>query len=129
MTAPTVDTVVEAYTKLREQRSELKKDYEVADEALKAKVSRLEVWLMQNVLKDGTENVKTKHGTAYLSTEIKVSSGDWTITWDWLLENRRLDMLEKRLSSKAIQEYKEESGEYPAGVNISSERVVRVRKS
>lgn len=124
-----VDTVIAAYVKLRDKRAELKKTYTDADDALKAKMERLEVFLLQNMQATGTTQLGSEHGTAYQQTVMKGNCSDWPTFWDWLAENKRFDFVEKRVSVKNIQEFYEETGELPPGININPELKVIVRRS
>jgi hypothetical protein len=48
-TGVTADKVIAAYVTLRDQRSALKQDYEEADQVLKDKMRKLEIWLKQQM--------------------------------------------------------------------------------
>lgn len=124
-----VDTVVQAYVKLRESRSVLKKAYEEEDGVIKQKMERLETWLMTKMTETGAKQLGSDHGTAYQQTVFKGNCSDWSSFWEWLAENKRFDMVEHRVSVKTIQEYYQETGEMPPGINVSPELKVVVRKS
>lgn len=125
----TVDDAVAGYIKLRDARSELKREYEERDGELKVKLEKLEVFLLRNLDSVGANSMNTDHGTAYISEDVRASCGDWDAFWSMIQQTGRFDMLEKRVSSKAVREFKEETGDLPPGVSIHSERVVRVRRS
>lgn len=129
MTQVNVDTVTAAYIKLRDQRSELKKAYDQEDEVLKAKMERLETWLLDTMQKSGATQLGSEHGTAYIQTQYKASCSDWPTFWGFVADNGRFDMLEKRVSSKTVNEFIEETGEAPPGINVASELKVVVRRA
>jgi hypothetical protein len=129
MSQVNVDTVTGAYVKLRDQRAELKKAYDDEDKILKDKMERLETWLMKTMQDTNATQLGSAHGTAYLQTVYKSSSNDWPTTWGFIADTGRFDFLEKRLSNKSIQEYIEETGETPPGVNVASELKVIVRRA
>ncbi len=129
MTQINADTVTAAYVKLRDQRSALKKAYEDEDGVLKVKMERLETWLMETMQQTGTTQLGSAHGTAYMQTQYKASCGDWPSFWQWIADNGRFDMLEKRVSSKTVNEFIEETGDAPPGVNVASELKVVVRRA
>lgn len=124
-----VDTVVQAYVKLRDQRGTLKKAYDDEDGLLKQKMERLETWLMTQMQATGATQLGSPHGTAYQQTVFKGNCSDWPTFWNWLAENGRFDMMEKRVSVKTIQEYYQESGELPPGINVNPELRVIIRKA
>lgn len=129
MAGPKAEQVIEAIVKLRDQRSALKRQYEADDAILKDKVAKLDAWLLKTMQEVGTDQLKGGGYIAFTSTIDRAKCDDWGSFWTFLAENGRLDMLEKRVSSKTVSEYLEEFGELPPGISISRERTVNVRKS
>lgn len=130
MSQVNADTVTGAYVKLRDQRAELKKAYGDEDKILKDKMERLETWLMKTMQDTSATQLGTSHGTAYLQTQYRASASDWPTVWAYIADNGRFDFLEKRLSSKTINEWIDENnGEVPPGVNVSAELKVIVRRA
>lgn len=130
MTQVNVDTVIEGYVKLRDKRAQLKKEFTVKDEELKAKMEKIESFLLVKMQSSGATQLGSSHGTAYQQTKLKGSCSDWGTYWGWLAEHPdHLDMLEKRISIKSLQTYYEDTGELPPGVNIAQELKVVVRRS
>lgn len=124
-----VDTVIAAYIKLRQQRADLKKAYDDEDGKLIKKMDRLNAWLLQQMQATGSTQLGSEHGTAYQQTVMKGNCSDWPTFWNWLAENGRFDMMEKRLAVKAVQEYYQETGSLPPGISVNPELRVNVRKS
>ena len=123
------DTVIQAYVKLRDARSELKQQFDNKDSELKAKMERLEVYLLETMQKAGATQLGSAHGTAYQQTSMHASCSDWPSFWAFQQESGRFDLTEKRVATKAIQTYYEENGELPPGVNIAQEIKVVIRRS
>lgn len=124
----TADQVTAAYVKLRDERSAIKQEYDAKDAAIKEKMAKLEVWLMTKLRDLGADSLKTSNGTAYISTRDRATCSDWGSLWSWMAEHGRVDMLEKRVSTKPVVEYLEETGELPPGVNIDREQTIIVRR-
>lgn len=129
MAQVTVDTVVAAYLKLREKKSDLKKAFDLENEDIEAKMKRLETHLMKVMQDTGSTQLGSAHGTAYQQTVMKGNCSDWPSFWGYCAENGRFDMLEKRISVKTIQEHYTETGEMPPGINVNPELRVVIRKS
>jgi hypothetical protein len=129
MPSPKIDEVIAKFTELREKRAALKREYEAQDFILKQGQEKIEAYLMRYLDSQNTESVKTKEGTAYFSTETKVSCADWPGLYQWVLANARPDIFEKRLTTKVVTEYEEETGALPPYVNKMVEKVVRVRRT
>lgn len=124
----TADQVTKAYVALRDKRAENKRAFEAEDALLKEKMNKLEIWLMNALTTLGADQLKTENGTAFITTRDRASAADWGAFHAWIAENSRLDMLEKRVSTKPITEYLEEYGELPPGINIERERSIVVRR-
>ncbi len=123
-----VDTVIAGYVKLRNKRAALKKKYDEIDGGLKEQLVKLEVYLMETMTVTNATQLGSPHGTAYREISMKASCGDWPNFWQFLGETGRFDMMEKRVSAKAIQIYHEETGDLPPGINVQQEMKVIVRK-
>ena len=123
------EKVMDAYIKFRDKRKELKQQWEEKDAELKADMEKLEVWLLSKMSVLGTDVLKNDSGTAYIQKESKFSCADWSVFWEWVLENKRLDMMERRISSASMKEFVEENKHLPPAINVQQERVVRVRRS
>jgi hypothetical protein len=126
--AVTADQVITAYLKLRDERSEAKKAFEAEDKARVDKMDRLEVWLLTKMDEVGTEQLKGGDAIAFVSSSSRANCADWGTFWAFLSEEGRLDMLEKRVSSKTVMEYYKETGQLPPGLNLSTERTVNIRR-
>jgi hypothetical protein len=124
-----VDTVIQRFVEVRDQRAELKRAWEVEDNKLKEALEKIEVHLMRRLEDAGVESFKTPVGTAYVSTDTKCSCADWPAMWEFLAENRLFSMLEKRLSISGVKEYIENAGGAPPYVNLMVEKVVRIRRT
>lgn len=128
-TGVTADKVIAAYVKLRDQRSELKSEYEEADEVLKEKMRKLEVWLKLQMQNLGTDQLAAHDvGTAYREIARKYSAADWNLIWRYMVENERFDVLQKRLGEGALDTILKETGELPPGVTVHTEYVIKVRR-
>lgn len=125
----TADSITEEYVKLRDDRAILKKDYDTKDDVLKSDMEARENWLLAKLNEVGADSFRTEHGTAYIQTKTRSSCSDWTLLWDYIAENKRFDLLEKRVSQAPISKMIEAGETLPPAINIFSERVVTVRRS
>lgn len=123
------ETIIQAYVDLRDKRSALKKKFEAMDEELVSKMDKLEGALLKRLNEAGAESLKTEAGTAYIQLKKKASCADWPSFWQWIVDNGRPDMLEKRVSASTVKEYEEENKELPPFLNVITEREVVVRRA
>ena len=125
-----LDKVTETYVKIRDKRSELKKQYEAEDLALKVQLETLDSFFLGKLDELGVESVRTKHGTVYKTTSIKPSCEDWNSFYTWIAENEAFDALERRVKKSFITTYMEDNkGELPPGINVHQEYTVTIRRS
>lgn len=121
---------VQLYITLRDQKSQLKAEYEASVGGVNAKLEKLESKLLQVFSQTGMDSVKTEFGTAYSSTRTSVSIADRDAFTKYLLETGDLNMLELRPSRSAVPEFAaQHDGDLPPGINMRVERVVNVRRS
>jgi hypothetical protein len=122
--------MTKAYVKLRDARTELKREFEEKDSALKAKQELLENQMLKFLQDNNTDSVKTASGTFYRQEEITPTGADWEAFYQWVAANNAFDFLERRIKKTSIKEYMEmNNGGIPPGVNVYREFVCRVRRS
>jgi hypothetical protein len=122
--------MVQVYVKIRDRRSELKKAFEAEDNALKAKQELLENTMMGGLDTMGVESIRTEHGTVYKSETMIPSAADWAAVYAYIREHDAFEMLEKRLTRKAVKEFMEaHDGGLPPGVQVFRKYEVNVRRS
>ena len=126
---PLLARLLGAYQEMRDQRAGNKRAFEEHDNKIKANMAQVEVALMRMMKESGSENLKIKGiGQAYLTTKTFASGKDWDALWKYIEESGNLDLLQRRISKKAVLEYMEANdGDLPPGVNVTTERAVAVR--
>ena len=126
----TAGRLIEAYLLLREQLGDERKAFEEREKMFKTKQALIENRLLAMCDDIGSDQLKAAGiGVAFRHIETKVSTGDWNATWEWLADKRRLDMLEKRLSSKAVKDYLAEGNDLPPGMQCFNEYKITIRKA
>lgn len=125
----TYDSAIDKYNQLRDRIKEVQKAADAEKAQLTETLVKLENWITEHADKDGLENIKTEHGTAYWSTQSRASVADPSAFFDFVLANKRWDLLDKRVSRSAAKLHVEETGEAPPGVNYHTLRVFNVRRA
>lgn len=124
-----VDKITEAYIKIRDERSELKAEYEEKDGKLLEQLNTYEQQLL-DVCKDiGVESLKTPFGTATRVVKERVWVADWNAFKEFMIEFDALDLVEKRVAQRAFFEFLEENPDVVAPVNIDRKYGITVRRS
>lgn len=122
--------LVEVFLKIRERRSELKREFEAQDEKLKADQAKLEAAMLQHLNAAGLDSARTAQGTFYKQESLKPSASDWVAVYDFIKDNDAFDMLERRIKKDFVKDYMEmNEGVPPPGVSVHREYEVRVRRA
>ena len=123
----TLDQVTAAYTASRDVIRELKAQIEKIEELQERRAT----YLLQQLQKDGLQNVKTQHGTVYLSLKESVTVGDADAFFQWVRVNDKYEFLNKACNKTSVLEAMgdKRNGLPPPGVNYTAVRVAQIRKS
>ena len=124
----TVEQVVETYLKLRRKKEAVENETKDKVAELKAKMTKLESWLMQKADDDGVTSFKTASGTAFVTTTDFANVADWDAVLTYIKAHDAYDMLEKRVSKTAVRSLMDETGSVPPGINYGSKIGINVRK-
>jgi hypothetical protein len=124
----TINDAVAAYMKLRSQKDAIEASVKEDLTKIKTKMDKLEAWLKSEMDKQGLTSVKSKFGTAFLTTTDYANVENWDATLKFIRDNEAYDMLEKRVSKTAVRGYIEQNKVVPPGVNYGTKLEVNVRK-
>jgi Cft2 family RNA processing exonuclease len=124
----TVNKVIEAYLKLRSQKESIESEAKEKVMGIKEQMIKLEAWIKNRADEEGVDSFKTAKGTAFLTTTDFAQVADWDATLEFIKDNDAYDLLEKRVSKKAVRGYIEEEKVVPSGVNYGTRIDINVRK-
>ena len=123
-----VDQVVAAYITLRNQKDRIEAETKEKVRGIKEKMIKLEGWLMRNADEQGVSSFKTDSGTAFVTSVDFAQVADWDEVLEFVKAHEAYDMLERRVSKRAVRDYIESNKAVPPGVNYGSKLEVNVRK-
>ncbi len=124
-----VEKLVKAYIKLRDTRTQLSREFDEQDGALKEKQQRLEAELLKYLNMSGVDSMTTPAGTVYKQEEVTPTGSNWESFYEWVAKNNAFDALERRIKKTFVKEYMEtHNGGVPPGVSVFREFVVRIRR-
>ena len=124
----TVDQIIETYMKLRHQKESIENEAKAQVKDIKENMTKLEAWIKEKADADGVTSFKTKHGTAFLTTNDFARVADWDAMLQFIQENEAYDLLEKRVSKVAVRGYIDMNKAVPAGVTYGTRVDINVRK-
>tara|TARA_R110000803_G_scaffold14952_2_gene41494 strand:+ start:1517 stop:1918 length:402 start_codon:yes stop_codon:yes gene_type:complete len=117
------------YIKIRDKRNEVKAAFDKEYERLSEQQDLIKQKLMDHCKEHGVESVKTGAGLFYRTTKTKYWTNDWEQMHQFILEHKVPELLERRVSQKAIAQYLEENPDkLPKGLNSVTEYTINVRK-
>lgn len=124
-----MEDLVRQFIKLRDKKSQLKAEYEAKVAPLDDVQNKIEALLLQRFQEMGVESVKTPAGTAYTTVRTSASVADWDSFLSFVKDNDSFEMLERRVSKTAVEQYKAAHSDLPPGLNWSESRSVNFRRS
>ena len=126
-----LDELVANYIKLRDKKSQLKKQYDEKVAKVDAVMDKMEAIILKTFQDSGIDSARTAAGTAYISTRTSATVGSREELFQWIQEDfeERSIFLENRVSKVAVEQFKAANDDLPPGVNFRSEIVVGVRRA
>jgi hypothetical protein len=121
--------MVEKYIALRDKKAQITAEYKEKVAGIDEVLTKVEAALLHQFKTMGVESVRTSCGTAFRSTRYSATVADWDSVLDFIKNNGHWQMLDHRVSKKAVEEYREEHGDLPPGVNWREEVTVNVRRA
>lgn len=120
--------LVKLYRGLRDKKKILDDEHDARIANVVLTMQTLEVALDAKMLADNVKSINTPFGTAISSIKSVPVCGDWLALYEYIAENKRFDLLHKRVSSEAVASIIEDTGTPPPGVTVSMQRTITVRK-
>ena len=126
----TTDKLAEVYIKIRDKRAELKEQYEVQDEGLKAQQELLAEKMLDICRDNNADSIKTPAGTIIRKVDTRYWTTDWDSMYQFIQEHDAYPLLEKRIHQTNLKQFLEENPELlPAGLQADRKYTVVVRRS
>ena len=124
-----IDKLVRVFIKMRDKRSELAREAKEKEDELEAKMDKVRKALLNYCKDNGLEYVRTESGTFFRSIKTSYTTSDWTSMHKFMIENKALDLVDKRLNQTNMKQFLEENPELlPPGLNVEREYAVTVRR-
>lgn len=121
--------LVKAYIRMRDARSALKADYESKDADIKSQMEAVEMMLLDLCNTVGG-NIKTDSGNIIRSIRTNYWTSDWEAMHKFVKENDALELLERRISQRAMKDFLEKNPDkVPMGLNADAKYTVTIRRS
>jgi hypothetical protein len=122
-------TLVKLFIALRDRRARRKADFQLDDVDDKEKQERIEIEFLKRFNERGIDNVSARGiGTAYRSVRASAKVADWDSLLEFIQKEGAWEMLERRVSKVAVEQFKAETDDLPPGVDWGETQVINFRR-
>jgi hypothetical protein len=128
MTTVNLDAVVAKYVELRNKKKALEDSISEQIDEINANLTKLEAYLKVQMDGQGLTSVKSKHGTAFLTTSDYANVANWDDVLNFIITNNSFDLLNKAINKTAVRAYIDTHKAIPPGVNYGTKIEVSIRK-
>lgn len=125
----TIEHRVAQYVKLRDLIKEKDDKHKEQMAPYREALEKLNSVLLQHLQTAGIDSAKTGEGTVYKTVKKSASLEDADQFMRHVIGTESWDLLERKCSLRAVEEFVHENGVLPPGVKMSSTQVVGVRRS
>mgnify|MGYP003636503477 FL=1 len=124
-----LEKMVKAYVKIRERRSEIKREFDEKDADLVSQLDVIRGALLDHCEAHNVTSVKTSEGLFYRTVTQKYWTSNWDEMHKFIIEHKEPALLDKRINQKNIKEFLEENPKLlPKGLNSNSTYSISVRR-
>lgn len=117
---------IEYLRKLKDEKDSLNEQLK----ALNAEIEVQERSLIEKLEIDGLDTVSIRGlGTAFVTTKDYPQVDDMEAFVKWCYENNRVDMIQKRISSTAYNQYVQEENIMPEGTKVFQKSTLNFRRN
>lgn len=125
------EQLVEAYVRIRDERTRLLREFESKDAELKGDLEQLKAVLLSVCNEVNANSIKTSQGTVMRKLNERFYCNDWDSFRKFVMENDAVELLERRIHQGNFKQFmsgNEEDG-LPPGVNVMREFDITVRRA
>ena len=123
-----IDKRVAQFVAIRDKRRLIKEQFDAADKPLRELQDILSGRLHAFMDASNVKNLKTAHGTCYVSTRYTASLADPEVFMQFVIANRLFSLIDRRANAAAVKDYVSEHNVLPPGCNLSGIQTVGVRR-
>lgn len=124
------EKLVEVYIKIRDKRTQLKREFDNADGVLEKQLELVGDNLLELCKETGAEGLRTAAGSVFKTVKNRYWTSDQASLKEFILENDAFELLENRIHQTNMKNFLEEHPDkVPKGLNIDSRYSVTVRRS
>jgi hypothetical protein len=119
---------VDKYLAIRQKKREMEARHKEELAPINKALSALEDYFQSAMDQNGLEQLKSGSGTAYKSVQTSVKASDKIAFLEWVKQHEAWHLLDIRPAKTAVEEFIDEEGTPPPGVDMTRHLKVNVRK-
>jgi len=124
-----VDSLVEAFIALRDEKREIERNVALRVAELDADMTVLTAAISDYCKEIGADSIRTAHGTVIRSVKKKYRTNDWASIYSFIKEHDAFELLTKSIHQSNMKEFLESNPDlHPAGLNVDAEYAITIRK-
>lgn len=124
-----LNTALVTLNQLEDARDKLRNTYEKRDSKLKEASEQVQQYLMEEMKRLNLSAFEAPgEGVASIKVKRRFGCGDWGVFWNWIVDNKCPNILQKRILDSEMQTYLEASGGLPPGISTEAKQVIVVTK-
>lgn len=118
---------VEQYIALRNKIREAEDAHKKAMAPKKSTLEKLGNLILTHLQQNQADSISGHGGTAFITTRRSASIADGEAFWDFVTQHKAWDLIDKRANAVAIEDYANQNGKLPPGVNFNKMFALNVR--
>lgn len=122
-----VDDLIGLYIDVRNQLATDRHGYDAREARVKAHLQIISMILRDRGDSAGVDSFSTAKGTAYRNVKEKFQIADWDALVNYVKESQNFQVFQRRVTSTAVREIREQDGDLPPGVGAFTEVEFSVR--
>jgi len=126
---PKLTKLVRVYIKMKEKNEEIAAEYKEKAKDITDKMALIKGALLDYCREHGVEGARTKSGLFYRTTTTNYWTNDWASMYEFVLEHKVPDILEKRLHQGNVKQFLEDNPDVlPPGMNTETKYQISIRR-
>jgi hypothetical protein len=126
--AMTLDMMIAKYVALRDKKELVEDRHKHELAPFREMMNRLEAYMLEAMNQQNLKSIRSPGGTAFVAERTSATVMDWPATLDFIRRHGVWELLEARVSKKAVQAVMAETNCPVPGVETKSEMCVNVRR-
>ena len=125
-----LDSLVETYLAIRNERDKLSREHDSKDKELSNDLAQIEQVLLNSCNEVGADSIRTVGGTIIKSTKENFVCGDWDNFKQYVMQHDAIELLQQRIHQTNFKEFLSgrEDERLPPGISSMREFKITVRK-